>query len=236
MERDPDFARAWAVAAEIPGWLTPAQGVALWQGARGLHAGAHIVEIGSHRGRSTVVLGLAARQVGARITAVDPFVDGALFGGEQTRTVFEENIRRADLGDTVTLVPEYSTRLRRRWAQPIDLLYIDGKHDYWTVTDDLLWSRQLPPGAEFFVHDCFSSVGVTSGVLRQVLMANRYVYTGRTGSLARFRIGVPTGADRIEAVRELPWFARNVGIKSLLRLRLRPIARRLGHGHQYDPY
>ncbi len=35
---------------------------------------------------------------------------------------------------------------------------------------------------------------------------------------------------------ELPWWWRNVGIKVLLRLRLRPLARLAGHRDTADPY
>jgi predicted O-methyltransferase YrrM len=231
-----DFDAAWELADPIPGWLTRDQGRALWDAVRRLPAGARVVEIGSHQGRSTVVLAAAARGRDVRVTAIDPFVDGRLFGGPTTRAKFEANLARAGLGAAVDLVVDYSTRLRPRWRDPIDLLYIDGKHDYWTFTDDLRWSRHLRPGGEILVHDCFSSIGVTSGLLAKVLPSSRYVYLDRTGSLARFRRGRPAFDDRLRIVRELPWFARNVGIKVLLRLRLRPVARRFGHTSVYDPY
>jgi hypothetical protein len=138
--------------------------------------------------------------------------------------------------DAVELVVDYSTRLRPSWRDPIDLLYIDGKHDYWTFSDDLRWSEHLTPGGEILVHDCFSSIGVTSGLLVRVLPSRVYVYLDRAGSLARFRRGRPTAADRLRLARQLPWFARNVVIKVLLRLRLRPVARLAGHTDVYDPY
>lgn len=231
-----DFDEAWDHARAIPGWLTREQAEVLWHAARGLPPGGQVVEIGSHRGRSTVVLGHAARAAGARVTAVDPFVDGRLFGGAATREHFERSIALAGLTGTVRLVCDYSTALRRSWTEPIGLLYIDGKHDYWTFTDDLRWSVHLPPGGEVLVHDCFSSVGVTSGVLAKVFLTGRYVYLDRTGSLARFRVGRPAAADRVRVLKELPWFLRNVGLKTLLRLRLHPVARALGHEGPYDPY
>ena len=61
-------------------------------------------------------------------------------------------------------------------------------------------------------------------------------YVGREGSLALFRKGRPTRADRLRVVAELPWWLRNVFIKVLLRLRLRPVARLFGHDSPYDPY
>jgi predicted O-methyltransferase YrrM len=231
-----EFDSAWALAERIPGWLTREQARMLWRAARRLPPGAHVVEIGSHQGRSTVVLARAARAVGARVTAIDPFVDGRLFGGAATRGLFEHNISTAGVGDEVSLLAEYSTRARPRWSGRIDLLYIDGKHDYWTFTDDLRWSAFLAPGGEILVHDCFSSIGVTSGVLAKVLPSRRYTYLDRAGSLARFRLARPRAADRGRVLGQLPWFSRNVVIKVLLRLRLRPVARLLNHAGPYDPY
>jgi hypothetical protein len=40
----------------------------------------------------------------------------------------------------------------------------------------------------------------------------------------------------VRLLRQLPWFLRNVALKILLRLRLRPVARLCGHDSPYDPY
>ncbi|MEV6628594.1 class I SAM-dependent methyltransferase [Amycolatopsis sp. NPDC051106] len=224
------------MAEPVKGWMTRAQGEALWNAACRLEKGDVILEIGSHQGRSTIVLGAAARTVGATVIAVDPFVDGRLFGGSPTRQLFERHIRQAGLDDVVELVAGYSTELRPDWDRPLQLLYIDGKHDYWTYTDDLRWSAHLPPDAEILVHDCFSSIGVTLGTIAKVLFGRRYTYVDRATSLARFRLSPPSTADRVRVLAQLPWFVRNVGIKVLLRLRLRPVARLFGHDSPYDPY
>jgi predicted O-methyltransferase YrrM len=227
-----DFDRAWTLAGAIPGWLTRDQGRALWTAARRLRPGSTVVEIGSHQGRSTVVLGLAARSVGATVVAIDPFVDP--LGGSAVRAAFEANIAAAGLAGVVELIVDRSTRVRPTWRRPIDLLYIDGKHDYWTYTDDLRWSAHLPPGADILVHDCFSSVGVTLGTFAKVLPGSRYTYLERTGSLARFTLRPPSTKDRIRLLTELGWFARNLVLKVLLRLR-RPL-RLLGRQVPPDPY
>jgi hypothetical protein len=168
--------------------------------------------------------------VGARVIAVDPFVEGAMFGGQATRRLFEQNVATAGVGDRVELITEPSTRLRPYWTRPLAMLYVDGKHDYWTATDDLRWSAHLPPGATVFVHDAYSSIGVTAAILLQVLPARSLRYVGRTGSLAQFQVGSPTWADRLRIVREMPWFLRNVAIKVGLR-----VLRLVGY-RRPDPY
>ena len=225
------FADAWSSASAVSGWLTRDQGRALWDAACALPRGGHIVEIGSHQGRSTVVLATAAREVGAEVVAVDPFVAGGMFGGAATRDRFVANIDAAGVADVVRLVAEKSTDLRPRWHEPIDLLFIDGKHDYWTVRDDLRWIAHLPAGAPVLVHDSFSSIGVTLGLLVHVLPASRLRYVGRVGSLARFETSAASPRDRLRLLAELPWFARNVAIKIALRL-----ARVVGYRGTPDPY
>ena len=144
---------------------------------------------------------------------------------------------QAELTDAVELLSEYSTRARPTWSRDLDYLYIDGKHDYWTLSDDLKWARHLPAGAPVLVHDCYSSIGVTLGVLAKVLPSRTLRYERRAGSLALFRVGTPSVADRVRIVREVPWWLRNVAVKVLLRLRLRGLASRLfGHESPYDPY
>ena len=228
------FDSAWARCAAVPGWLTEDQARVLWDAVCRLGPGATVVEIGSHQGKSTIILGHAARTVGARVVAIDAFVGGRLFGGEATRALFEANI--AGLTDVVELVVGYSTRLRPSWTRPVDLLYVDGKHDYWTYVDDLRWSAHMPAGAEILVHDCFSSIGVTAGTVVKVLFGSRYSYVDRSRSLARFVVRRPSPVDRWRVVAQLPWFLGNVCLKVLLRLRLRPVAGWFGHRGPYDPF
>lgn len=230
------FEDAWALADQVGGWLTEAQGRLLWDSARNLTTGARIVEIGSHQGRSTVVLGLAAASVGARVTAIDPFVEGAMFGGQSTRSKFEANIAAAGLTDVVDLLPMKSQDALTTWAGSIDLLYIDGKHDYWTVVDDLGWTEHLSLGALTLIHDSFCSVGVTSALLDHVLVRGRLRYLRRETTMAVFDRAAPTGADRKRLMAELPWFTRNVTIKAARRVHATPVLKALKHDSPYDPY
>lgn len=230
------FDTAFAHAATVPGWLTEDQARLLWEEALRLDAGATLLEIGSHQGRSTVVLGTAAQRLDAHLIAIDPFVEGRLFGGSSTKEKLLANLASAGVQDRVQLVEEYSTKARKTWRRPLDYLYIDGKHDYWTLSDDLRWALFLHEGAPVLVHDCYSSIGVTLGVLRNVLPSRTLRYETRIGSLALFRVGRARPADRLRILAQLPWWLRNVGLKVLLRLRLRALARLVGHDSPYDPY
>ena len=226
----------WDHADAIAGGLTQGQARLLWDEAQRLGDSPLVVEIGSHRGRSTVVLASAVKAHDGVVVAIDPFVEGRLFGGKSTQDDFESNLERVGVRDRVRHLADYSTRARPVWDSAIDLLYIDGKHDYWTLSDDLRWSEHLAAGGRILIHDCFSSIGVTLGVLAHVLPSRRLSYLGREGSMALFEVRRPQREDRARIIGELPWWLRNIFMKVLLRLRLRPIARLLGHDSPYDPY
>ncbi len=227
MTPDSSFEDAWRHAEDVPGWLTRDQARLLYEQATAVGPGATLLEIGSHQGRSTVVLGAVALGSGGQVLAIDPFVEGRLFGGVTTKQKFEQHVRKAGVAAVVELVEDYSTHARPTWQRPLDFIYIDGKHDYWTLSDDLRWATHLPPGAPLLIHDCFSSIGVTLGILRHVLLSPSLRYERRVGSLALFRVASPAAADRMRIVGEMPWWLRNVFLKVLLRLRLRPVARML---------
>jgi hypothetical protein len=233
---DPAWREIWRAADSIPGWLKEGQARLLWDEASSLPPGSTVLEIGSHQGRSTVVLGHAVRASGGTVIAVDPFVEGRLFGGFSTHDKFVHNIGAADLDDVVELVQDYSTRIRDEWTRPLDLIHIDGKHDYWTLSNDLRFSAHLPPGGAMVIHDSFSSIGVTLGIIRHLLFSTEIAYERRSDSQALFRKRRPSLRDRSRIVAEMPWWIRNVFFKVLLRLRLRSVARILGHDSPYDPY
>lgn len=228
-----DFGSMFTVADAIPGWLTREQAALLWREAERLAPGSHIVEIGSHQGRSTVVL---AGLPQVRVTCIDPFEPRWRYGAPDTRAVFESHLALAGVEGRVTVLQDRSGDVRPRWTDRVALVYVDGKHDVRTVADDLRWAEFLPPGGRLLVHDAFSSIGVTLALLGRVLPSRTLRYLDRTGSLARFEVGAPSRADRLRMLAELPWWLRNVGIKVLLRLRLRAVARRCGHHDTADPY
>jgi hypothetical protein len=84
------------------------------------------------------------------------------------------------------------------------------------------------------VHDAFSSIGVTAALLVECVARDGWRYVGRTGSLAEYE-RAPEPLSRGERLRsalrqlgQLPWFARNVLIKTLVLAGLRPLAHRIG--------
>lgn len=225
------FVRAWQQSQSIDGWLTQAQAEVLYAESLRVSPGP-VVEIGSHLGRSTVVLAAA----GSQVVAVDPFPSDWRYGRPDTEARHRAHMDQAGVASRVDLRVATSSAVRAEWAGPVRLLYIDGKHDVWSCLDDLRWTRFIATGDRFLVHDAFSSIGVTLALLWHTATTTRHRYLGRTGSLALFEVAPARWRDRVRVARELAWFSRNVLLKVLLRLRLRGVAGLLGHHDVADPY
>jgi predicted O-methyltransferase YrrM len=124
----------------IPGWTRNEEAQTLAQLAYSIEGNAVIVEIGAFFGSSTVFLAGARKLRGAgKVHSVDPF-DGSgdsfsvphydaiitAFGARPPREHFERNIRAAALSDWVEVHLGKAQEVATGWAQPIDLLILDG--------------------------------------------------------------------------------------------------------------
>ena len=240
-----DFAPVLAAVAGVEGWMTDAQARRLWDGARRVAPGGRIVEIGSFRGRSTIVLASAAGRDVA-VVAIDPHGGGDRGPNEITpdarrgdadHETFHANLRTAGVDERVSHVRRPSGQALSDVAGAIDLLYIDGAHRYRFAKPDIeLWGARVSPGGTMLIHDAYSAVGVMLAQLRLLFAARRFRYVGRSGSLAEYRredLGPRERRDNVLAqAAALPYFVRNCVVKAALVARLRPLARALGeHGH-----
>jgi predicted O-methyltransferase YrrM len=224
-----DAEAALAAAAGVDGWLTDAKARRLW--ARAAAADGAVVEIGSFRGRSTIVLASAAPAV----VAIDPHA-GSDRGpqeiapdasrGAEDHEAFRANLARAGVEARVRHVRRPSADAHADVDEPVALLYVDGAHRYGPARADLAgWGGRVAPGGAMLVHDAFSSVGVTLALLTECAFSSRWRYAGRTGSLAEYERVSLRGRARarnvLRQLAELPWFARNLAIKVLVVARLR---------------
>ncbi|WP_068276653.1 class I SAM-dependent methyltransferase [Janibacter melonis] len=225
----------WRRVDSVPGWLTRAQALELVRLVR-LTPQANVVEIGSHQGRSTLALALSDPR--AHITAVDPFITARLFNGPSVRALLLDNLETGGVLAQVTLLTMRSSEALRSWTstRPVDVLYIDGKHDVVSLLRDMRWRRHIRHGGCIAVHDAFSSIGVTLGLAMTLPFSRTVVLTHRVGSLAVLHVRRPQVGERLRFLVHVPWFARNVLIKILLRLGRSTTAGRLGHTDRFDPY
>lgn len=243
------FASTLADVADIEGWMTNGQARLLWDGARAVGEGGRVVEIGSFRGRSTVVLARAAAP-GVELIAIDPHagndrgpqeIDGFVDEAALDHQVFLRNLEGAGVRHQVTHVRAFSDRAHHEVGEPIDLLYIDGAHRFGPARADIRdWGARVGDGGTMLIHDSFSSVGVTLALVAELFAGARWRYLGRSGSMTEYRrerLGRKARvANAVHQALELPWFARNLLIKVLITARLGFLTRLMGHDPATWPY
>jgi len=218
----------------IEGWLTDGQAARLAAAAARSRPDGAVVEIGSFRGKSAVVLATTA----GSLIAIDPHagsdrgpqeIEADEVRGDADFDAFHANLAAAGVADRVRHVRKFSDDAHQDVTGPLSLLYVDGAHRFGPARADLRdWGRRVAPGGVMLVHDAFSSIGVTLALLVECAWSPRWRYVGRTGSLAEYE-RVESGPRDVGAfARELPWFARNVLIKVLVVAGRRRWAERLG--------
>ncbi len=239
-----DFGAVLDTIVGVEGWLSDDQARRLYERAAAVPAGGTIVEIGSCRGRSTIVLALAAHE-GVHVVAIDPHAgndrgpgewDTSARQGDADCVAFEANLARAGVSGKVRHVRKRSSDALGDVQGPVALLYVDGAHGYAPARDDLVrWGARVTPGGTMLVHDSFSAVGVTLAILRELAFGGRFVYERRSRSLAEYRRARERLQPRARAengvrqLEQLPWFARNLAIKLALAAKLDRLATALGH-------
>jgi len=153
-----------------------------------------VLEIGSYKGKSTVLLARAAR-LGGRpgVVAVDPLTPDAVAAtaavtGADTAAVraqFYANVERAGVSADVEFHEMRSTELARSWKRAIRLLWIDGDHSYAGARSDLsCFAPYLTDGAIVALHDVLSPFeGPVRVFADDVLGSSRFGACGFCGSI-----------------------------------------------------
>ena len=231
----------WQFAHEIDGWLTFRQAVILSRFAAQVQPGEDIVEVGSHQGRSTVVLASSCTD-GVEVMAVDPWIGTRWGGGTDSYEAFRENLARASVEDRVRIHRSTSQEaFAAATATRVGLVFIDGAHDYESALFDVLsWSSRLVPGGVMCVHDAFSSPGVTFAVIARFLFSRGFRYLGADGSLACFRVERLSTGDTVigslSLLSRLRYLVKNLLIKRSLLGGTGRLARALGHAGPTLPF
>lgn len=230
----PDLATALDRVADVEGWMSPGQGATLYDAASRCPAGGLIVEIGSFRGRSTIVLATAA-DPSVRIVAIDPHagndrgpqeIDGFEDAAADDHAAFTTNLARAGVAGRVEHVRAFSDAALHLVEGDLDVLYVDGAHRYGPALADIrAWGDRVRDGGTMLIHDSFSSIGVTLAILRSLVVGRRFRYVGRARSMTIYRADLPSSStsrarNAGRQLAQLPWFVKNVASKILISTKL----------------
>ena len=149
----------------VDGWVNHPEGRLLYHLARKCTGRGAIVEIGSWKGRSTIWLGHGSRAGrGLKIHAVDPHAGvierGQTAGNGSTFDEFQRNLRMAGVEEVVVPHVDYSDAVARSFSEPVELIFIDGLHDYDAVTTDFAaWYPKVIEGGVMAFHETTGRAG-----------------------------------------------------------------------------
>ena len=231
--------------AAVDGWMTPEQGRRLFAAAARCPPGGRIVEIGSFRGKSTIVLATAAPD-GVEIVAIDPHAGNdrgpqELVGFEaeaaDDHAAFNANLAAAGVAGRVRHVRAFSDAAHAEVGDPIDVLYIDGAHRYAPARRDIAeWGRagrrrRHAADPRLVLVDRRDARDPARAERRDAGSATSVV-RARSPSTAPICPAVPevVVANLVRQLAQLPWFAKNVALKVALSLGLGKAAMATRHG------
>lgn len=155
---------AWETAQKVPGHLGEHEARLLGLFAACVPATGTIVEIGSFKGRSTVMLAKVASHYSlGPVVAIDPhnspiLLDHQVAEAASSYPDFLNSIKAAGVFNDVEPQVAYSSQVAATWSRPIRLLWIDGDHSYEGAKQDLNgFLPHLVPSGVLAFHDALNA-------------------------------------------------------------------------------
>jgi hypothetical protein len=183
---------AWEETRKVPGHLAENEARFLGLLAACVPASGTIVEIGSFKGRSTVMLAKVASHYRLDpVVAIDPHNSPILLdhhpdSESSSYQDFLDSIHAAGVSDYVEPHVAYSTVAAGSWSRPIRLLWIDGDHSYEGAKKDLdgFFPHLVSLGVVAF-HDALNAFpGPIRVFVEDVLRSDRFGPAGFVHSIA----------------------------------------------------
>lgn len=155
-------------------------------------ADGEVLEIGSFKGKSTIILAKSSRLAGDdHVNAVDPMTapsetDPDLKGDASSFEDFTANIEAHGVASRVRLHKTFSYELAKDWNRPLRLLWIDGDHTYaGTRADFEGFAPHLADGAIVAIHDVLHEFeGGIRVFMENILLSPNFGACGFCGSIA----------------------------------------------------
>jgi len=179
-----------AITDNIEGWLQFTEGAFLYKAAKNCEGRGVIVEIGSWKGKSTIWLAKGSKAGNnTKVYAIDPHTGSSRsrkrYGKVWSYPEFEHNIIEANVQDIVIPVIKTSKEAEQEWdGKPIELLWIDGAHEYEMVKLDFeLWSHYLIEGGIIAFHDTIGWKGPRRLVKEEIYTSHNFTNVRFTYSI-----------------------------------------------------
>src|SRR5579872_971586 len=226
--------------SEVEGYFSDDEAWALHLAARRCaqrSANPRIVEIGSYKGRSTLASGSALAEEGrGTVVAIDPHAPTGKesytreHGSLDTYDEFLANVSGANLNPYVISIRTTSAEALNVYdCRPIDLLFVDGSHDYEDVLADIdMWSTFLADEAIVAFNDPYAP-GVNRALRERLASGTVPVESPRhinNTLFALIRRGARTSNETKMRLRLYLWIER-MRFK-MLKLALKGILEKLG--------
>jgi predicted O-methyltransferase YrrM len=230
---------AWQAAKNVPGFLLENEARFLGRMAACAPRAGVIVEIGSFKGKSAVMLGKLAEHYDiGPIVAIDPhnFNNAELLEhrsspGATSYDEFLNNIEAAGVSPYVEVHRQLSTEVAKSWDRAIRLLWIDGDHSYRGAKADFdAFMPHLIPNGFVALHDALHEFsGPIRVFVEDILRSARFGASGFVNSIAwsQYR---PQDSSSFRALHEtlepiagrlLPFVASDEPLRGLRKMRFK---------------
>ena len=150
-----------------------------------------ILEIGTYKGKSTIVLANSAKAIGQEIIySCDPLTlpsitDPGCAEISLLPEILKNNLQQFGVEDNVKFEQIKSEELSMKWDLPIKILWIDGDHTYSGSLNDLnAFENFLKPGSIVAFHDVLHKFdGPIKVFVENILSSDKYGDCGLCGSI-----------------------------------------------------
>lgn len=142
-----------------------------------------VVELGSYKGKSTVVWGTEIRKKEGKVIAVDTHIHSEKI--EYTGSEFLDNVYLSELVRTVIPIFGRFEEVAKFFNYDIDALFIDGNHTYESVKKDFeCWNKFIKNNGWLIFHDYNMLLPGVVKFCKELQLNNKnFVVDKRVGSL-----------------------------------------------------